>query len=385
MNYNPERHEELVEKEWDDSAVRSVIGDIFKDAQDTYCEDKFWPKNSGEEESSDKTIYYGAAGSLWGLNQISEFLSIPLTIDSHTAIEKIYNSYLSNPDTENVVPSLFLGEVGILLVKYQINPSKELEEKIFDLVEENISNPTLEALWAAPGTMIAASWFYNQTKKEMWKSLFVDNAAFLIEKLKEESEDNLIWEQDLYGKKVRYTGAGHGYFGNMYGILKNIELLDSADHDYILSHIETVISKLAIEDEGTVNWSPIYPAKPELKPLVQWCHGSPGIINSLKLYPKNSLHTEQLLVKAGELVWKAGPLTKGVGICHGTDGNGFALLQLYKRTGDERWLQRARKFAMHCLDQRSHKFTLFTGDIGFALYLIACIEKTDNFPFLDDF
>src|SRR5690606_34281851 len=88
-------------------------------------------------------------------------------------------------------------------------------------------------------------------------------------------------------------------------------------------------------------------------------------------------------LRAGSLIWDAGPLKKGIGICHGTDGNGFALLQIYKKTNDPVWLDRARKFAMHAINQRNGRWTLFTGEIGFALYLISCIEKTDDFPFLD--
>ena len=82
--------------------------------------------------------------------------------------------------------------------------------------------------------------------------------------------------------------------------------------------------------------------------MVQWCHGSPGVITSLGNFPRNySQEYEDLLQKAGKLVWEAGPLNKGVSLCHGTDGNGYAFLKLYKRTGD----------------------------IGLACYLISCIQK----------
>ena len=42
---------------------------------------------------------------------------------------------------------------------------------------------------------------------------------------------------------------------------------------------------------------------------------------------------------------------KGASICHGTAGNGYALLKAFARTGDERWLERARRFAVHALAQ----------------------------------
>jgi hypothetical protein len=63
-------------------------------------------------------------------------------------------------------------------------------------------------------------------------------------------------------------------------------------------------------------------------------------------------------------------LEKGHGICHGTAGNGYALLAASRRTGDEEWLARARRFAVHALAQAetgSGRFSLWTGDPGPAL------------------
>ncbi len=57
------------------------------------------------------------------------------------------------------------------------------------------------------------------------------------------------------------------------------------------------------------------------------------------------------------------------------------------------WLERARRFAMHAIEQvdreRSSlgrgRYTLFTGDVGVALYLRACLEVDPEFPILDAF
>ena len=60
------------------------------------------------------------------------------------------------------------------------------------------------------------------------------------------------------------------------------------------------------------------------------------------------------------------------------------ILKLRRRTGDERWLERARAFAMHALDQLDGaRFSLWTGDVGTALYLRACIDGDDRFPTID--
>jgi hypothetical protein len=90
------------------------------------------------------------------------------------------------------------------------------------------------------------------------------------------------------------------------------------------------------------------------------------------------------------LTWRAGPLRKGAGLCHGTAGNGYAFLALLERTGDEVWLERARAFAMHAAVQvertRSEhgrgRQTLWTGDLGTALYLADCVEGRGKPPLL---
>lgn len=44
-----------------------------------------------------------------------------------------------------------------------------------------------------------------------------------------------------------------------------------------------------------------------------------------------------------EVIWQRGLLRKGYGICHGTAGNGYAFLTLYKLTQEKKYLYRACK------------------------------------------
>ena len=100
-----------------------------------------------------------------------------------------------------------------------------------------------------------------------------------------------------------------------------------------------------------------------------------------------------LLKQGGELAWTAGPLAKGPGLCHGTAGNGYAFLKLYKTTGNEKWLDRARRFAMHAIGQSEraanehgrNRHSLWTGDLGLAVFLRDCINGIARFPTLDVF
>ncbi|QJW84208.1 hypothetical protein HK414_11225 [Ramlibacter terrae] len=100
-----------------------------------------------------------------------------------------------------------------------------------------------------------------------------------------------------------------------------------------------------------------------------------------------------MLRAAGEATWQAGPLRKGSNLCHGTGGNGYAFLKLYRRWNEPLWLERARAFAMHGIVQvdaagaqyGQWRHSLWTGDPGFALYLLDCIEEKVRFPTVDVF
>jgi lantibiotic modifying enzyme len=146
-----------------------------------------------------------------------------------------------------------------------------------------------------------------------------------------------------------------------------------------------VLERTALRDDGLVNWPPGTTSRPdELR--VQWCHGAPGIVATV-----GDLLPVELVTAAAELTWRAGPLAKGAGLCHGTAGNGYAFLKLFALTGDELWLDRARRFAMHAIEQvewarAEHgrgRYTLWTGDVGTALYLRSCLDADARVPTID--
>jgi hypothetical protein len=109
--------------------------------------------------------------------------------------------------------------------------------------------------------------------------------------------------------------------------------------------------------------------------------------------PFDSPELQTLLIEGGQFTWAAGPLSKGSNLWHGTGGNGYAFLKLYRRTNDAMWLERARAFAMtaiaQCQEAREGlgrgRYSLWTGDVGLAIYLWDCISATPLFPTVDIF
>ena len=183
-----------------------------------------------------------------------------------------------------------------------------------------------------------------------------------------------LWTQQLYGRSERSLGAAHGFAGCV------LALGDVPD-------VSATLRPFAVEEDGLVNWPPLPGIRLDDNGdgliRTQWCHGAPGIVAMLA-----PLLEDDLAVAGGELTWRAGPIRKGAGLCHGTAGNGYAFLALLERTGDERWLARARAFAMHAAAQvetsrAQHgrgRYTLWTGDLGTALYLADCTDGRGTLP-----
>jgi hypothetical protein len=136
-----------------------------------------------------------------------------------------------------------------------------------------------------------------------------------------------------------------------------------------------VLREHAVWDDDCVNWPP-EPGHPPDR--MQWCHGAPGIVATL-----GDLLPEDLLLAGAEQTWRHGPHEKGPGLCHGTAGNGYALLETYAVTGDEVWLERAHVFAAAALGQLQRRYSLLTGDIGAALFARACLDRDARSPILD--
>jgi lantibiotic modifying enzyme len=192
-----------------------------------------------------------------------------------------------------------------------------------------------------------------------------------------------IWTQQLYGSPERLLGPAHGLVGIVHALLQ----AESEWSESLPRETAEILAREAIVEDGLATWpagagGPLAPASGSGIRL-QWCHGSPGVVATAALYL-----AEELLLAGAELTWRAGAhrAEKGAGLCHGTAGNGYALLKAFERTGDERWLERARRFAVHALAQAEEapgRYSLFTGGVGVALFAAACLDADARFPVLD--
>jgi Lanthionine synthetase C-like protein len=400
MLFEPARHEALCSTAWDASAVREAVRGVVLDIERHRESAGHWRKHPLDDDGNEpatgfKSLYLGSAGVLWALWYLQREGAVGLSCDPCEGIEQADAAYAADPDTGEVVPSYFLGEVGLLLVRWRLTGSPEAADRLYASVQSNIPNPTNEALWAAPGTMVAAWHLWAATGEPRWRTLFQGNVEQLWRTWVFDAQAQChLWTQDLYGKVVQYLGAGHGFAGNAYALLKGASLLDASRRDALYERCLATLQATATVEGDAVNWRPgtFTPRPGGPRMLMQWCHGAPGMVTALADFPaQRSPALDALLVGAGHAVWQAGPLAKGYGLCHGTAGNGYAFLKLYQRTGDPLWLDRARSFAMHAIAQQHRlrqahgcgRYTLWTGDAGLAVYLWHCLDGRADLPALD--
>ena len=311
---------------------------------------------------------------VWALEALRHRGHADVTIDLGRAALRALELSQQAPDEGPESPSLFFGEGGILTVAFRLAPTGELADRLFARVRENARNDANELMWGAPGTMLIAHAMHASTGDQRWSDVWAESA----DEVRRRRDEHGLWTQHL-GKAPpqRILGAAHGAVSNQLALLQRSPIEDARD-------VADLLERTAIVEGPLANW----PTDNEL-PLehkgrirVQWCHGAPGIVSSAAAFLR-----EELVLAGAELTWQAGPHKQGPGLCHGTAGNGYALLKAFERTGDELWLDRARRFAMHALEQVERRgrssHSLFTGDVGVALYSVDCLDARARFPILD--
>ncbi len=394
--FDPDRHEPCCQEAWNASEVEAAITNCLNQSR-RFLESGHW-RQQGEEVAA-TTIYEGAMGELWAVCHLADRLKQPLPFDVSALADEIFAAYpefegeaFKAMDVDTAMASYFLGHTGAFNVMQRLVPGRylELQQKLIELATINIENKTLEVLWGGPGSIIPILnnlETQNPENSAALLPLFHRQFEFLKSQLElAEDYDCQFWTQDLYGAKRRLTGAGHGFVGNVYAYLRGQSLLPESDREWLLATVVDTLLKTVQVEGDLANWPSSLGGLDRGRPafLVQWCHGAPGILLAVNDIPMGySAELDQVLTKAGETIWQAGPLKKGLGLCHGTDGNGYALLKLFQRTGDEKWLNRARAFAMHGIGQYQERPGVWEGDGALALYLSACERSDARMPLWD--
>lgn len=365
--WRPSEHEPLGGGEWDEARVEQAIASIVADAEAAFDGTR-WPWHPGDDEEwASANVYIGGAGVIWALDELGstgwEDAAVSFVDQCRTRPEPW--------DEDPAETSYHFGELGVALVAFRLTRDAGLADRVHELVVASLDSEANEVMYGTPGSMLVAEAMLAWTGEPRWDETW--RAA--AERVEAARDPDGLWTSHVGGHAFRYLGPAHGYAGNIRAFANRgpVQLAD--------------LEPYVLRDGGLANWPPGEGARPD-EIRVQWCHGAPGMVATL-----GELLELELAVAGGELTWRAGPLAKGVGLCHGTGGNAYSFLVLHHRTGDEVWLGRARAFGMHVLDRVEReraavgrgRYSLFTGDLGVALFLRHLLDGEDRFPTMGPF
>lgn len=398
--FDPLRHEPLAGAAWSERAAREAITRIADAAFAEFEGERGWVCHPQDEPATPDEryhgLYLGAAGVIWALEHLAAQGAVERRIDFAPFVKGIVDrNRLALDAPQHGMASYMLGDSGTQWLQWRFEPSAAHAQALYDTVQGNLHNPVREALWGSPGSVLAAIHVAEATGESHWKSLVHEAMAIILDEM--QPDDDIggawLWEQDLYGRRRRMLGAGHGFAGNVYPALRAAAMLPPDLVQTFTDRALRTLQATARRDGDRINW-PTRVDTPELMAgpltLVQDCHGAPGIVCRLAGAPRTAAW-DDLLLGGGELTWQAGPLTKGPSLCHGTAGSAMACLKLWRRSGDGLWMDRARALAMHAARQVEQararhgigRQALWTGDLGVACTLWNCITDQDIYPTLD--
>jgi len=400
--HDPARHEPLQARAWNSGLAEQTIQRIVSDTEARFTPDRYWPTHPRDLDGDDDpaqvstTLYFGACGVIWALHYLQAVGATRLSrsyVGQLDELRRLNRLTLKAWGSEDFA-SYLMGDTPIDMLAFGERPEAAREERLSALIAGNLDHPARELMWGSPGTLLAALFLHERTGAPRWAELFRQTAARLWSQLLWSPEHGChYWTQDLYGTQSTYLDAVHGFVATASPLIRGRHLLGDEAWAAWQSCIANTITRTAVREGDMANWPAhlVLPGGRKSRSLMQFCHGAPGFVICLAEFPGREL--DELLLAAGRAVWAAGPLTKGSNLCHGTGGNGYAFLKLYERTQDPLWLDRARAFAMHGIAQTEAdaalhgqmRYSLWTGDPGFAIYLWDCQRGRSAFPTLDVF
>jgi lanthionine synthetase-like protein len=393
--YPADKHCALRDEAWSESRVSAGIRSILEHSVDSFDPEELWPRHPLDGDGPVRTdMYFGAGGVFWGVSFLSRegWIELPGWFE-HELDALVERNVTEGRDLDlDSSRSYLFGDIPLLMMRHQHRPTNALADELFARLEQALEGPVQELMWGVPGCMLATLHLLEATAEERWQQLYRRQAQRLTAAGQDVPGVGYHWLSERRGRAHSGLGAVHGFAGNVVALLRGRALLGDVERTILLERVPETLLATVLRYEGHANWPHSTGVEQPIR--LYHCHGAPGIVTSLATFPAGvSPALDQALLDAGQLIIDAGALRKGPSMCHGTAGNGFALLALYQRTGHPRWLENARRFAMHALWQVERgrelfaqgRHSLWTGDIGVALFLNECLRGSARFPTIDVF
>jgi eukaryotic-like serine/threonine-protein kinase len=182
------------------------------------------------------------------------------------------------------------------------------------------------------------------------------------------------------GKNITYLGIAHGWAGLIYTALRWTEVSGTP----MPPGVPARLAELAALTEPAAHRGARWPVQVGARGMYMsgWCNGSAGYVHLWTLAHRllGDASYLQLAERAGADAWESAD--GGHSLCCGFAGQAYSLLNLYRRTGERSWLDRARRLAQRAASlgnallesgEPTLPFSLYKGDLGVAV-LVAELE-----------
>lgn len=252
----------------------------------------------------------------------------------------------------NFQRGLHVGKVGIAYarLRYDLLTGKEASPYCHKIAEHVLSEPC-GPVTDFMGGEASNGFYFLKLYQKCGDARYLDGAKRCADWL----TDNLVYE-DGYAfcqmvpgdEKQRgryYLGVSHGTSGVAYYLSLLYAETSEKRYQTAANELWDTILALGIESKGGLNW-PVMSFAKEL-PRCQYSHGAVGIgmalVRASELLQRKDLLAAAL--QAGEASYAYGDFRNNLTVCTGVTGSGQFMLDLFVKTKDSKWLERAQEFA----------------------------------------
>ena len=184
-------------------------------------------------------------------------------------------------------------------------------------------------------------------------------------------------------KTDEYLGIAHGLAGMTYSVL----LWSDVTGYVVPSEVKKTLDFIEVTGHAKgrgLSWPIRYQTGATKTYMESWCHGSPGYIH-LWTIAARVFKNPKYLILAEKAAWTSwDDDNKGGTLCCGLTGKAYGLLNVYRHTGDTKWLARARELINPALEAcawyRENRYSLFQGLLG-AQILASCADDLERATF----
>lgn len=338
------------------------------------------------------SIYFGAGGLIWFLYRSALLHNDPQrsavadlwlrrTLDRMGKDDGFGTPQATNPPTNNVQASLYLGRSGLHLLSALVGNARGdfqlCTQHMAQLMETDVViEESPELLFGRSGHLVGGALLLNALG---W-SQKLDLQPFARGLWNQSQQLWATWQayaKRLDEKELPHLGIAHGWAGILYAQLLLHRALNRPIADDALAALDALAARAEPHGRGVAWLGTLqHPGQTGETPSYApgWCSGSAGYLY-LWTVAAEMTNDERYLELAEKAAWHSWEHDdRNPNLCCGLTGRAFALLRYYRYTGDDLWLLRARQLAHLALDifgktvfADSRTYSLYRGALGAAL------------------